>query len=62
MPDERTVPTAAPHEDIVMDLLADHVPITLLVDLAEPPASEAVLQAEGLPEDAWWEHGDGAAD
>ena len=47
-------------DDSVMGLLADHVPITLLVDLAEAPESEALLRAEGLPAEAWWEHcGDG---
>lgn len=44
----------------VMDLLAEHVPLTLLADLAAAePRSDAILQAEGLPEDAWWE-GEGA--
>lgn len=39
----------------VMDLLAEHVPLTLLADLAvAEPRSEAILRAEGLPEDAWW--------
>lgn len=43
----------------VMDLLAEHVPLTLLADLAAAePRSEAILQAEGLPEDAWWEGDD----
>ncbi len=47
----------------VMDLLAEHVPLTLLADLAvAEPRSEAILQAEGLPDDAWWEgDADGAA-
>lgn len=46
----------------VMDLLAEHVPLTLLADLAvAEPRSEAILQAEGLPDDAWWEGDDEAA-
>lgn len=46
----------------VMDLLAEHVPLTLLADLAvAEPRSEAILQAEGLPADAWWEGDDGRA-
>lgn len=46
--------------DAVMDLLAEHVPLTLLADLAATePGSEAILQAEGLPDDAWWEDGSG---
>jgi hypothetical protein len=41
---------------VVMDLLAEHVPLTLLADLAvAEPRSDAILEAEGLPEDAWWE-------
>ncbi|GIG35730.1 hypothetical protein [Cellulomonas pakistanensis] len=41
---------------VVMDLLAEHVPLTLLADLAvAEPRSAAILAAEGLPEDAWWE-------
>ena len=48
--------------DVVMDLLAEHVPLTLLADLAvAEPRSEAILAAEGLPEDAWWEGEDEGA-
>ncbi len=43
----------------VMHLLAEHVPLTLLADLAAAePRSDAILRAEGLPAEAWWE-GDG---
>ncbi|MFC3690036.1 hypothetical protein [Aquipuribacter hungaricus] len=42
-------------DEAVMDLLHDHVPLTLLVDLVDAPASEQVLREEGLPEDSWWE-------
>jgi hypothetical protein len=40
----------------VMGLLSEHVPLSLLVDLADPegPASDEILQSEGMPEDAWW--------
>ena len=44
-------------DEAVMDLLAEHVPITLLVDLADAPESEALLEAEGLPDNPWWEQG-----
>lgn len=47
--DEQTV------DETVMDLLHDHVPLTLLVDLVDAPASEEVLREEGLPEQHWWE-------
>ena len=46
--DEQTV------DDAVMGLLHDHVPLTLLVDLVDAPASEEVLREEGLPEQHWW--------
>jgi hypothetical protein len=41
----------------VMRLLAEGVPLTLLADLAAPdgPASQVILETEGLPDDAWWE-------
>ena len=41
----------------VMELLQEHVPLTLLADLAEKdgPASPVILETEGLPEHAWWE-------
>lgn len=39
----------------VMGLLHDHVPLTLLVDLADAPASEQVLREEGMPDVPWWE-------
>jgi hypothetical protein len=40
-----------------LGLLAEHVPLALLADLAAPsvPGSTAILRAEGLPDDAWWE-------
>ncbi|QCB94085.1 hypothetical protein [Cellulomonas shaoxiangyii] len=43
------------------ELLAEHVPLALLVDLLTPTGdtSADLLAAEGLPEDAWWQ--DGAA-
>lgn len=43
-------------DEAVMDLLHDHVPLTLLVDLVDAPPSEQVLVEEGLPEQRWWEH------
>jgi hypothetical protein len=40
-----------------MDLLADHVPLALLMDLVTPdgPPSAEILRDEGMPDDAWWE-------
>lgn len=41
----------------VMRLLSEHVPLTLLADLAQPagPDSPDILEDEGLPDVAWWE-------
>lgn len=56
MAEDGTIAAGDPGTDeTVMELLADHVPITLLVDLAEAPHSEELLQSEGLPEQSWWE-------
>ena len=45
----------------IMDLLAEHVPLTLLTDLTDPagPASPDILEEEGLPDVAWWEGAEG---
>ena len=50
-------PGAEPEGEQVMDLLAGHVPLALLVDLITPegPASADILRTEGMPDDAWWE-------
>ena len=41
----------------VMGLLHDHVPLSLLVDLAQPATfdSRAILEAEGEPDTPWWQ-------
>ena len=40
----------------VMELLSEHVPLSLIVDLSAPqgPDSEDILSSEGVPEDSWW--------
>lgn len=57
MPDqgERETQATPDVEGEVMGLLHDHVPLTLLVDLADAPASEQVLVEEGIPDEPWWE-------
>ncbi len=56
---ERSADAAADSET-VMGLLAEHVPLALLADLAAPdgPVSQEILESEGLPADAWWEAAD----
>lgn len=56
-----TTTDAAPDERdaAMMHLLHEHVPLSLLVDLAEPGTfdSQAIFTAEGEPADRWWETG-----
>lgn len=56
---ETTTRTASERngQEEVMDLLADHVPLSLLMDLAMPagPHSRDLLHTEGLPAEPWWE-------
>jgi hypothetical protein len=56
-----TTTAPAPAGDLaaerVMDLLARHVPLTLLLDLwgcPGAPGSREILEAEGEPTLAWW--------
>ncbi len=44
------------------ELLAEHVPLALLVDLLTPTGdtSSDLLADEGLPEQEWWREGDAA--
>jgi hypothetical protein len=50
---------ASAHEgdEMVMALLQEHVPLSLLVDLTDPagPVSADILAEEGPPETRWWE-------
>lgn len=48
-----TMPTRA----TVMDMLHEHVPLSLLCDLTTPdgPPSAEILAEEGEPETRWWE-------
>ncbi len=41
----------------VMAMLARHVPLSLIMDLASPsgPRSHEILLIEGEPDDRWWE-------
>lgn len=49
-------PDGDPDTQPVLDLLAEHVPLALIVDLVTPEATSAeILEAEGLPDSEWWE-------
>jgi hypothetical protein len=49
--------SAAPEGKVVMTLLQEHVPISLLADLQAPegPPSGEILASEGCPDKPWWE-------
>lgn len=59
-------PDDAPVVDVeaaqqAQELLAEHVPLTLLVDLLTPTgeSSAQIMAEEGVPEEQWWEGEDG---
>jgi hypothetical protein len=55
--DRATTPaTLATPDEEVMRLLAQHVPISLLLDICVPygPTSAEILRTEGLPTQQWW--------
>ena len=60
-PDEPVVVLGVDTTQHARELLAEHVPLTLLVDLLTPaaPTSEEILVEEGLPEKAWWDEPEG---
>ena len=63
MTDHDTTPVPTEDTQTVRDLLAEHVPLALIVDLATPEAtSTEILEAEGLPDEAWWEQDQKASD
>ena len=50
-------PTAHEADVMVMEMLQEHVPLSLLVDLTDPagPVSAEILAEEGAPTTRWWE-------
>ena len=56
MTEHDTTPVPGEDTQTVRDLLAEHVPLALIVDLATPEAtSTEILDSEGLPDETWWE-------
>lgn len=51
-----SAPESAPDGETVMEMLGTHVPISLIMDLAERrgPHSQEILDSEGRPESTWW--------
>lgn len=50
------MPAIAPTDDVVMTMLHEHVPLSLLCDLAaDGPGSAEIMAREGAPEVRWWE-------
>jgi hypothetical protein len=48
-----------PADRQVMGMLSQHVPLSLIMDLSAPagPDSTAICDAEGEPEQPWWDAG-----
>ncbi|WP_432499036.1 hypothetical protein [Kineococcus auxinigenes] len=46
----------APGVEPVMEMLSEHIPLSLIMDIASPdgPRSEELLVSEGLPDGEWW--------
>ncbi|WP_426566178.1 hypothetical protein ACPPVT_06380 [Angustibacter sp. McL0619] len=42
--------------DSVLELLGEHVPLSLIIDLTAPegPDSQNIMDVEGAPDQAWW--------
>lgn len=50
------MPAISPTDDVVMTMLHEHVPLSLLCDLAaDGPGSAEIMAREGAPEVRWWE-------
>ena len=53
---EQPDPPVTAEREQVMELLEDHVPISLIMDLTVPagPDSQDILDTEGAPDGTWW--------
>ena len=40
----------------VMEMLSEHIPLSLIMDMASPdgPHSAELLESEGCPDQEWW--------
>jgi len=56
MTNDETAPAGA---EPVMEMLSEHIPLSLLIDMASPdgPHSAELLESEGLPTEEWWNQG-----
>ncbi|MGN6613129.1 MAG: hypothetical protein ACTHLJ_15275 [Angustibacter sp.] len=54
---DATDQTADEAAEQTKELLEEHVPLSLIMDLTAPdgPHSKEILDAEGAPDEAWWE-------
>lgn len=52
-------PSAGSAAEPVMEMLSEHIPLSLIMDMASPdgPHSAELLAAEGLPDGEWWAQG-----
>jgi hypothetical protein len=57
VPQQSEAPAAHDGDEMVMGMLQEHVPLSLLIDLTDAagPESTEILAEEGVPETRWWE-------
>ena len=53
---EQPDPPVTAERERVMELIEEHVPISLIMDLTVPagPDSQDILDTEGAPDGTWW--------
>lgn len=53
---EKTTSGTGPAGEPVMEMLSEHIPLSLIMDMASPdgPHSAELLESEGLPDSEWW--------
>ena len=52
---EKTADAAGVGPEPVMEMLSEHIPLSLIMDMASPdgPRSAELLESEGLPDEEW---------
>jgi len=53
---EKTTHVGGVGGEPVMEMLFEHIPLSLIMDMASPdgPRSAELLESEGLPDEEWW--------
>ncbi|MGI4893744.1 MAG: hypothetical protein ACRYF3_01365 [Janthinobacterium lividum] len=56
---EKTTHDTGVSAEPVMEMLSEHIPLSLIMDMVSPdgPHSAELLETEGLPSEEWWNRG-----